>query len=100
MLDRHRNPNGTYDGAGVMADLTGLSRQSVVELAEQVKANSERLAGCPYHEFAPIASPAGHAQPAPRQRYRCIECGGEVSRTEWYWHEQGRRSAPVPEAPW
>ncbi|MBP6801676.1 MAG: hypothetical protein KA128_11120 [Zoogloea sp.] len=94
MLERNRNPDGTYDGAGVMADLTGLSRQSMADLAAEVKANSERLSACPYHEFAPV-------QPmAPlRQRYRCIECGGEIDRHAWYWFQQGRRAAPVPAVP-
>lgn len=91
MLDRHRNPDGTYDGAGVMADLTGLSRQSMADLAAEAKANSERLAACSYHEFAPIQLPQEVPVAPLRQRYRCIECGGEVDRHAWYWHQQGRR---------
>lgn len=100
MLERHRNSNGTYDGVGVMADLTGLSRQSMVDLAAEVKANSERLNSCPYHEFAPIQMAQGVPMAPLRQRYRCIECGGEVDRHAWYWFEQGRRSRPDPEVSW
>lgn len=86
MLDRHRNPDGTYDGPGVMADLTGLSRQSMVELAEQVKANNALLNACAYHDFSPILP-----RVPLRQRYRCVNCGGEVDHHAWYWHQQGRR---------
>ena len=99
MLERNRNPDGTYDGAGVMAGLTGLSRQSMVDLAAEVKANSERLSACPYHEFAPVQMAPGVPMATMRQRYRCIECGGEIDRHAWYWFQQGRRAAPVPAVP-
>ena len=94
MLERHRNSNGTYDGVGIMADLSGLSRQSMVDLAAEVKVNVDRLSACPYHEFAPILPLA-----ALRQRYRCIECGGEVDRNAYVWHERGRRAPPAPAVP-
>ena len=99
MLESNRNTDGTYDGAGVMADLTGLSRQSMVDLAAEVKANSERLSACPYHEFAPVQMAPGVPMTPLRQRYRCIECGGEIDRHAWYWFQQGRRAAPVPAVP-
>lgn len=86
MLDQHRNPDGTYNGVGVMADLTGLSRKTIQEIAEEAKANQARLASCPYHDFSPIL---------PRrtlgQKYRCIECGGEVDAHAYHWFQEGRR---------
>lgn len=85
-MNKHKNPNGTYDGVGVMSDLTGLSRQSITDIAAEVKANRDRLESCPYHEFSPILP-----RVPIRQRYRCIECGGEVDSLAYYWHEQGRR---------
>lgn len=100
MLERNRNPDGTYDGVGVMADLTGLSRTSIADLAAEAKANSERLRSCPYHEFAPVQMAPGVPMTPLRQRYRCIECGGEIDRHAWYWFEQGRRSRPEPEVDW
>ena len=90
MLDAHRNPDGTYDGVGVMADLTGLTRTSVVDIAAQVRANHERLTACLYHEFSPVVS-VGPGHP----RYRCIECGGEVDAHAYHWHQQGRRPDPA-----
>lgn len=86
MLDKHRNQDGTYNGVGVMADLTGLSHKSVQEIAEEARANIERLRACPRHEFSPIL---------PRrvlgQRYRCIECGGDVDAHAYHWYMEGRR---------
>lgn len=85
-FEQHRNPDGTYNGIGLMADLTGLARESVVEIAERVRANHEALESCSYHEFSPILP-----RVPTRQRYRCIHCGGEVDYHAWYWHEKGRR---------
>lgn len=99
MLERNRNPDGTYDGVGVMADLTGLSCAPMAALAAEVKANSERLNACPYHEFAPIQMAPGVPMAPLRQRYRCIECCGEIDRHAWYWFEQGRRAPPAPAVP-
>lgn len=86
MIGNHRNPDGTYNGVGVMAELTGLSRQSIAAVAEQVKENQARLRSCPHHEFSPIL---------PRrllgQRYRCIECGGEVDAHAYHWFQEGLR---------
>lgn len=89
-LDKHRNPNGTYDGIGVMADLTGHSRDEITAIAEQVKANHVRLNGCAYHEFeALITAPPGHG------KYRCRNCGGEINAIAHHWHELGRRTKPA-----
>ena len=85
-MNKHQNPDGTYDGVGVMSDLTGLSRQSIVDIAAEAKANHARLYSCAYHEFEPIQQ----SKPM-RQRYRCKHCGGEVDSNAYHWHEQGRR---------
>lgn len=93
MIDKHRNPDGTINGVGVMSEVTGLSQTEVRSLWEQVKANSAKLESCPYHEF--IQSP----QTAPlrsltHQKYICTHCGGEIDRQAYHWHEQGRRPKP------
>lgn len=91
-LEGHRKPNGNYDGIGVMAEITGLGRDEIRELAEQVKANSAKLRGCPWHEFEElITAPPG------RGRYRCRNCKGEVDASAYHWHQQGRRPMPVGE---
>lgn len=93
MLDKHRNPNGTYDGIGVMSEMTGLSRAEMTALAEQVKANSARLHACRYHEFEQSPSTAP-LRSLTHQRYVCKNCGGEIRYHEWRWHEDGRRPKP------
>ncbi len=85
-MNKHRNPNGTYNGITAIADLSGLSRRSVFQIAADVKANHALLDACPYHEFSPILPRA-----VVNQRYRCIECGGEIDYHGWYWHQKGRR---------
>lgn len=83
-MDRHRNPDGTYDGIGVMSELTGLSRPELERLADEVKANHARLQACPYHEFVEVE----------RRKYRCQHCCGDVGFTQYVWHERGRRMRP------
>lgn len=89
-LEDHRKPNGNYDGIGVMSEVTGLARDEIRAIAEQVKANHAKLAGCPWHEFeALITAPPGAG------RYRCRHCQGEVDASAYHWHQQGRRPMPV-----
>lgn len=86
MLEKHKNPDGTYNGLAVMAEVSGLPVKSMHDIWRDVKANQARLDGCAFHEFSPIQPRV----PA-NQRYRCIECGGEVDYHGWFWHEKGRR---------
>lgn len=76
------------DSLDTLASATGLSRAAMLEIHEAVKANQALLNGCPYHEFSPILP-----RVPLRQRYRCINCGGEIDASAHYWHEQGRRPA-------
>lgn len=85
-MDSHRNPDGTYDGLGVLGELSGLGRDTAMDIFAQVKANSAKLNACPRHDFSPIP-PLRQL----RQRYRCEHCGGEVDAHAYHWHEQGRR---------
>lgn len=87
-MERYRNADGTYNGVGVMSDLTGLAPGEITSLFEQVKANAKRLDACPRHEFEPMAQAASTA----RKRYRCKHCGGEVDSHAHRWHEIGRKS--------
>jgi len=82
-MDKHRNPDGTYNGAAVLSDLSGIPQDGVRQIFEQVKANHAKLNACPFHDFAPLGGP--------RKRYRCQNCGGEVDFHAYHWHEQGRR---------
>lgn len=91
-MSKHRKPNGNYDGVGIMAELTKLPRSEIEEIAAQVKANSTLLGSCAYHDFVP--SPLAPGQSAMRQRYYCLNCGGDVDASAYRWHELGRRPRP------
>jgi len=73
-----------------LAKVTGLPRTEMVTLAEQVRANIQKLDSCAWHEFAPLPD----ASNPTRQKYRCLRCGGDIDRTAYRWHEIGRRPAP------
>lgn len=92
MNDKHRNPNGTYNGVSLMAELSGLPQDDIRAIAEQVKANSAKLNACAYHDFEPIPGTANAA--GFKQRYRCVHCLGEIDAIAHSWHELGRRSKP------
>lgn len=87
-MEKHRNADGTYDGAAALGELSGLGRPAMAEIWEQVKANHAKLYHCPYHEFEPVLPLAT------KPNYRCKHCGGEVDATRYHWHEQGRRARP------
>lgn len=93
MIERHKNADGTYDGVGVMAEVSGLGRSEVKELWEQVRANSAKLESCRYHEFeqSPQTAPL---RSLTHQKYVCIHCKGEVNYQQYTWHEKGRRPKP------
>lgn len=85
-MNSFQNSDGTFDGIAVLSSVTGLPRKTLVEIAAEVKANHALLHACPHHEFSPILPRVPVAQ-----RYRCIECGGEVDHHAYYWHQLGRR---------
>lgn len=89
-MDKHRNPDGTYDGAGVMSELSGMQRSEVLARWEQVKANQAKLDACPWHEFERYGVDAS-SKTVLRQKYRCKHCLGEIDHIAYHWHEQGRR---------
>ena len=97
-LDDHRKPDGNYDGIGVMSEVSGLPRDEIRAIAEQVKANHARLAGCPWHEFERLPRPDDTVlQARLGDRYRCHHCKGEVDFHAYHWHQLGRRPMPVGE---
>ena len=89
-FEHHRNPDGTYNGVGVMSEVSGLSQETVADIARKVQANHKRLNGCAYHDFE-LCKPSVSAS---HTRYRCTHCGGEVSGHDYKWHQDGRRPKP------
>lgn len=100
-LKDHQNPDGTYDGVGVMSELTRLPRDEIRAIAEQVKANSAKLHACAWHDFEriPREDDGPTAKSRPGDRWRCVHCGGEIDAVAHSWHERGRRPGPVDPNP-
>ncbi|QNJ57401.1 hypothetical protein Dolphis_95 [Pseudomonas phage Dolphis] len=96
-LGKHQNPNGTYDGVGVMSELTSLPRDEIRAIADQVKANHDKLKACAYHDFEP--HPENDSSKTAYQRWLCKHCGGSIGLIEYRWHERGRRPGPVDPNP-
>ena len=92
-MDKHRNPDGTYDGIGVMSELTGMSRSKALDLWDRVKANQAKLDACQRHEFEPVSM----SETGLRRRYCCQHCGGEVDAHAYHWYEMGRRQTAAAE---
>lgn len=94
-MDKHRNPDGTYNGVSALADYSGLTKAEIRAIVERVKANNAKLDGCAYHVFDRIddlSDPASFFRH--KQRYRCRHCGGDVDGHQHHWHELGRRERP------
>lgn len=83
MLDNHRNADGTYDGVGVMSEVSGLSRAGVTELLAEVRANAALLDACGRHDFLQIAPRFG-------SKWKCVACGGVVSAEAVHWYVRGQ----------
>jgi transposase-like protein len=78
------------DSVDKLAQAAGLTRPTLLAIAEQVKANAVKLRACPRHEFAelPGSTPL-------KARYRCAHCDGEVDAHAYHWYQQGRQHATV-----
>lgn len=89
-LDKHKNPNGTYNGVTALSELSGLPVKDLKEIIAEVQANQSILNGCQYHEFEL------HEQRAlvSTSKFRCIHCGGIIKGDQYRWHELGRRPKP------
>lgn len=88
----HQNPDGTWNGVGVLSELTGVSRDEVEAAFNEVKANNQTLSQCDYHEFTLNPDLANPDSPVNRsKRHKCKNCGGVVSEVMWRWFEIGRQ---------
>lgn len=86
------------DGLKVLGDVTGLGREEMVKIHQEVKANHSALRACPGpHNFVAESDP-----PMRRvNRYRCTKCGGTVSINGFHWYSEGLKHGqqPTPD-PW
>jgi hypothetical protein len=73
--ERHKNPGGTYDGLGVLSEMSGLTRDDVASIWDEVRANHAKLVACTGHEF----SLASKGRTFIDDRHKCAKCGGWVN---------------------
>ena len=89
-LKKHQNQDGTFNGVTALSELTGLPADEIARMAGEVKANQDKMNGCPYHEFELHEQ----NQLLTRSKFRCIHCGGIITGQQYRWHELGRRPKP------
>lgn len=71
------------DSVDALAAHAGLSRATMLDIADQVKRNHATLAACARHDFEAI-EPGRLAT-----RHRCKHCSGEVDGSARRWYELG-----------
>ena len=76
------------DSVDKLAQAAGLTRPTLLAIAEKAKANVATLRACPSHEFAEVAGATPLAA-----KYHCSRCGGEVDAHAYHWYQMGRQHA-------
>lgn len=73
------------DAIGVLENVSGLKREEIAKIWEEVKANQKRLRECEGpHEFEKT-NDGLYA----RADYRCKRCKGRVNGQQYHWYEEG-----------
>ena len=81
-----------FDATGILAAVSGQSREQVTDLWEEVKANSARLRGCPRHRFPDASS----LVLSPRMELVCESCGGKMRTVDVGLYIAGYEAAGGP----
>jgi hypothetical protein len=78
---------GKLDGGVVEAisSATGLSKEVMDDVWEQVKKNQALLKACGGHDFSIVHEQRGLL----RTKWRCSKCGGVVDLHSKHWYELG-----------
>ena len=71
-----------YDGAEALSKISGLGRDEIRGIWEQVKANSAKLRSCNRHRFEASQVKLG-------QKMICLNCGGTISLTDVGYYIRG-----------
>jgi hypothetical protein len=80
-LQQFQNPDGTYDGIGVLSALGKVSREEVVARFEAIKAQHAKTAACSLHQLQPTGEKSN--------RWCCGACGWEPEAGPMLAYEQG-----------
>lgn len=80
------------NGLEKLAELTGVSRDTMMAVAQQVKENHRKLNSCSYHEFELMP---GFTETDLKRKYACQHCAGTIDGSAYFWHEKGRQPKGV-----
>ncbi|MDO9252612.1 MAG: hypothetical protein Q7U48_13815 [Hydrogenophaga sp.] len=72
------------DNVDTISRVTGMPRQELLSLWDEVQRNHTRLRTCQRHDFGPLTPGA-----KPSTRYECRNCGGWADSTAIYWYQIG-----------
>jgi hypothetical protein len=72
------------DSVDALSAATGLTRATMLDIWDEVKANNGVLAACPRHDFECLDPTRLSA------KWRCSACGGNVSANAAHWYNLGR----------
>ena len=72
------------DSLDTISSLTGLKRDTMLDLLAEVRANQSRLDACTSHDFVDVGTPAFSAR-----RFMCRHCGGWTDSHAFYWYQKG-----------
>jgi predicted SprT family Zn-dependent metalloprotease len=73
-MKNHKNPDGTYNGIGLMSEMTGLTKDDVQAIWDEVVSNEKKLRACKEHDFSIKST----GRTILDERYGCSRCKGEV----------------------
>lgn len=79
-------PGKTYSAIDVLSKVSGISKEEVQKIANEVQENIKRLNSCRGpHEFVPIPKELLRGSP----KMRCTICKGWLDATAAKWYERG-----------
>jgi hypothetical protein len=73
----------TFDGREILSKVSGLKRSEIDKLWLEVKDNKSKLNKCLRHDFKEISNDITG------KRYKCSNCGGEVTSSQQIWYNIG-----------
>lgn len=72
------------DSVDTLSGLTGMSRESLLKVWNDVKVNQAQLDACAEHNFGELPRPfSGHF------RMTCLRCGGSADASSVHWYQLG-----------
>jgi hypothetical protein len=69
----------------VLHKLTGLTKEEMESIWQDVKANSKKLEECPCHDFSIDLTP----DKIIGKKYQCTKCGGTIDDYHKRWYDRG-----------